>query len=218
MMAILDPIKVVIDNYPEGQVDYLEIDNNLENPELGKRQVPFTRELYIDREDFMEEPPKKFFRLGPGLMVRLKSAYIVRCDDFKKDSPDVSGGNVTEIHCTYFPESKSGHDKSGLQTKGVIHWVSVAHAVNSEVRLYDRLFKVENPAAEEGDFKTLLNPDSLHVITNAKAEQSLNETKALDTFQFMRKGYFCTDTDSTANHLVFNRTVTLKDAWAKQNH
>ncbi len=214
VMVVLDPIKLIITNYPKGQTELLSTENNTEAENAGTRDLNFSAELWIEREDFMEEPPKKFFRLGPGLMVRLKSAYIVRCDDFKKDAE----GSVTEIHCTYFPESKSGHDKSGLQTKGVIHWVSVAHAVNAEVRLYERLFKVENPAAEEGDFKTLLNPESLHVITNAKAEQSLKDTKPGDKFQFMRKGYFCTDLDSTKDHLVFNRTVTLKDAWAKQNH
>ncbi len=214
VMVVLDPIKLIITNYPKGQTELLPTENNTEAENAGTRDLNFGAELWIDREDFMDEPPKKFFRLGPGLMVRLKSAYIVRCDEFKKDA----AGNVTEIHCTYFPESKSGHDKSGLQTKGVIHWVSVAHAVNAKVRLYERLFKVENPAAEEGDFKTLLNPDSLQIITNAKAEQSLKDTKPGDKFQFMRKGYFCTDTDSTAGNLVFNRTVTLKDAWAKQNH
>ncbi len=214
VMVVLDPIKLIITNYAKDKTELLPTENNTEAENAGTRDLNFSSELWIEREDFMEEPPKKFFRLGPGLMVRLKSAYIVRCDEFIKDAD----GNVTEIHCTYFPESKSGHDTSGLQTKGVIHWVSVAHALNAEVRLYDRLFKVENPAAEEGDFKSLLNPDSLHVITNAKAEQSLKETKAGDKYQFMRKGYFCTDTDSTTDHLIFNRTVTLKDAWAKQNH
>ncbi len=214
VMVVLDPIKLIITNYPKNKTELLPTENNTEAENAGTRDLNFSAELWIEREDFMEEPPKKFFRLGPGLMVRLKSAYIVRCDDFHKNAE----GNVTEIQCTYFPESKSGHDTSGLQTKGVIHWVSVAHALNAEVRLYDRLFKVENPAAEEGDFKSLLNPDSLHVITNAKAEQSLKETKAGDKYQFMRKGYFCTDIDSTTDHLIFNRTVTLKDAWAKQNH
>jgi glutaminyl-tRNA synthetase len=215
VMVVLDPIKLIITNYAKDKTELLPTENNTEAQNAGTRDLNFSSELWIEREDFMEEPPKKFFRLGVGLMVRLKSAYIVRCDDFKKDAE----GNVTEIHCTYFPESKSGHDNSGLQTKSVIHWVSVAHAVNAEVRLYDRLFKVENPAGEEGDFKTLLNPDSLHIINIAKAEQSLKEAKPGDKFQFMRKGYFCTDTDSTADHLVFNRTVTLKDAWTKsQSH
>ena len=215
VMAVLDPIKLIITNYTEGKTELLPAENNTEKENSGTRELPFGKELWIEREDFMEEPPKKFFRLGVGLMVRLKSAYIVRCDDFKKDRE----GNVTEIYCTYFPESKSGHDTSGLQTKGVIHWVETQHAVSAEVRLYDRLFKVENPSAEDADFKTFINPDSLHVISNAYVEPSLQSVKPLDKFQFMRKGYFCVDTDSTSNHLVFNRTVTLKDAWAKtQSH
>jgi glutaminyl-tRNA synthetase len=173
--------------------------------------IPFTKELWIEREDFMEEPAKKWFRLAPGAMVRLKSAYIVRCDHFIKDE----SGVITEIHCTYFPESRSGSDTSGLHTKGVIHWVSAKHAATAEVRLYDRLFKVENPSSEEGDFKDYINPDSLTVI-NAFIEPSLTKATLEDRYQFLRKGYFCLDKDSTEDQLVFNRTVTLKDAWAKE--
>ncbi|MGV3766070.1 MAG: glutamine--tRNA ligase/YqeY domain fusion protein [Chitinophagaceae bacterium] len=212
-MAVLDPIKMVITNYPEGQVEELEGENN---PEVenggGTRTIPFTRELWIEREDFMENPPKKFFRLGPGLMARLKHAYIVKCEDFRKDD----AGNITEIHCTYIPESKSGADTSGINVKGTIHWVSVQHAAKAEVRLYDRLFKVENPASEEGDFKEYINPDSLQVIADAYIEPALLDADSGNAYQFIRKGYFCLDTDSTPGKLVFNRTVTLKDAWAKE--
>ncbi len=218
-MAVLDPIKMVITNYPEGQEEMLHGENN---PEVeghdGERQIPFSRELWIEREDFMEEPPKKFFRLGPGLMSRLKSAYIVQCDDFVKDAE----GNVTEIHCTYFPDSKSGEDTSGLKVKGTMHWVSVPHAKTAEVRLYERLFTAEEPDREEGDFKDYINTESLVVVKNAFIEADLaNASKQLEEnpdrrYQFIRKGYFCLDADSTPNHLVFNRTVTLKDTWAKE--
>jgi glutaminyl-tRNA synthetase len=218
-MAVLDPIKMVITNYPEGQEEMLTGENN---PEVeghdGERALPFSNELWIEREDFMEEPPKKFFRLGPGLMSRLKSAYIVRCDDFVKDTE----GNVTEIHCTYFPESKSGEDTSGLKVKGTMHWVSVKHAKTAEIRLYDRLFTSEEPDREEGDFKDYVNPESLVVLKNAYIEPDLAnaQQQLLDNpdrrYQFIRKGYFCLDAESTADHLVFNRTVTLKDTWAKE--
>lgn len=218
-MAVLDPIKMVITNYPEGQEEILHGENN---PEVeghdGEREIPFSRELWIEREDFMEEPPKKFFRLGPGLMSRLKNAYIVRCDDFVKDAD----GNVSEIHCTYFPESKSGEDTSGLKVKGTMHWVSVKHAKTAEIRLYDRLFTSEEPDREEGDFKEYLNPESLVVLKNAYIEPDLaNANQQLvdnpdRRYQFIRKGYFCLDADSTVNNLVFNRTVTLKDTWAKE--
>lgn len=217
-MAVLDPIKMVITNYPDGQEEILRGENN---PEVeghdGEREIPFSRELWIEREDFMEEPPKKFFRLGPGLMSRLKNAYIVRCDDFVKDAE----GNVTEIHCTYFPESKSGEDTSGLKVKGTMHWVSAKHAKTAEVRLYDRLFTSEEPDREEGDFKDYLNPESLTVIKKAYIEPDLaNAQEQLAEnpdrrYQFIRKGYFCLDADSTAEHLIFNRTATLKDTWAK---
>lgn len=212
-MAVLDPIKMVITNYPEGQVEELEGENNPEAENGGgSRTIPFTSELWIEREDFMENPPKKFFRLGPGLMARLKHAYIVKCEDFKKDE----AGKITEIHCTYIPESKSGADTSGINVKGTIHWVSVQHAAKAEVRLYDRLFKVENPASEEGDFKEYINPDSLQVIADAYIEPALLDADNANAYQFIRKGYFCLDTDSTPGKLVFNRTVTLKDAWAKE--
>jgi glutaminyl-tRNA synthetase len=212
VMAVLDPIKLIITNYEDGKIEELTSENGPDE-NLGTRSIPFTKELWIEREDFMEVPAKKWFRLAPGAMVRLKSAYIVRCDDFKKDE----NGNVTELHCTYFPESKSGSDTSGLVTKGVIHWVSVPHAANAEVRLYDRLFKVENPSSEEGDFKDYINPNSLEIITNAFIEPSLKKATADMRYQFIRKGYFCLDKDSTPEKLVFNRTVTLKDAWGAAN-
>lgn len=209
-MAVLDPVKLIIDNYPDGQEEWLNSENGPDET-MGQRQIPFGKTLWIEQEDFMEEPIKKWFRLAPGAMVRLKSAYIVRCDGFEKDS----NGKITAIHATYFPESKSGQDTSGLQTKGVIHWVSADHAVQAEVRLYDRLFHVENPAAEEGDFKSFINPDSLTIIQNAYLEPGLKNASLEDRFQFLRKGYFCLDEDSTSAHLVFNRTVTLKDTWKK---
>jgi len=211
-MAVLDPVKLVITNYPEGQEEMLHGENN---PEVeggeGGRDIPFSKELWIEREDFMEEAPKKFFRLGPGLMVRLKNAYIVKCDDFVKDAD----GNITEIHCSYIPESKSGHDTSGINVKGTIHWVSIPHAKTAEVRLYDRLLKVEDPSEEEGDFKDYLNPDSLKVI-QAYVEPDLATVETGKGYQFIRKGYFCLDKTSTPDKLVFNRTVTLKDGWVKK--
>lgn len=212
VMAVLDPIKLVITNYPEGKTEELPIDNNPEDVNAGNRNMPFSRELWIEREDFMENPPKKFFRLGVGLMVRLKGAYIVKCEDFKKDD----SGNITEIICTYIPESRSGSDTSGIHVKGTIHWVSVPHAKTADVRLYDRLFKVEDPGSEEGDFKDYINTDSLHVLESVYIEPALAEAKAGQHFQFLRKGYFCVDPDSNDGKLVFNRTVTLKDAWAKE--
>ena len=212
-MVVLDPIKLVITNYPEGHTEEMESENN---PEVegggGSRIIPFTKELWIEREDFMEEPPKKFFRLGVGLMVRLKSAYIVKCTGFNKDE----NGQVTEVFAEYFPESRSGHDTSGIVVKGTIHWVSVQHALNAEVRMYDRLFKVENPAIEEGDFKDYINPESLHVIENALIEPDLRKASFSERYQFIRKGYFVLDEDSSEEKMVFNRTVTLKDTWAKE--
>jgi len=209
-MAVLDPIKMVITNYPAGQTEMLFSENN---PEVeggeGGRDIPFSSELWIEREDFMEEPPKKFFRLGVGLMVRLKSAYIVKCDSFVKDAD----GNVTEIHCTYIPESKSQNDTSGIHVKGTIHWVSVPHAKTAEVRLYDRLFKVEDPSNEDGDFKDYINPNSLHILNNVYIEPDLATAVPGKGYQFMRKGYFTLDKNSTEDKLVFNRTVTLKDGW-----
>jgi glutaminyl-tRNA synthetase len=216
VMAVVDekPLKLVITNYPEGQVEELNIENNPEEAEMTYRRVPFSREVYIERDDFMENPPKKFFRLFPGGMVRLKGAYIIKCDEVVKDD----AGEITELRCTYVPESRSGSDTSGINVKGTIHWVSVPHAVEAEVRLYDRLFLVENPAADEREFRELLNPNSLEVV-RAFVEPALVEAARSGTqtnFQFMRKGYFILDSDSTADRPVFNRTVTLKDGWAKE--
>lgn len=211
-MAVLDPVKLIITNYPAEKTETLTGENN---PEVeggeGARDIPFSRELWIEREDFMENPPKKFFRLAPGLMVRLKHAYIIKCDDVVKDTE----GNVVEIHCTYLPESRSGDDTSGIKVKGTIHWVSVPHAKTVEVRLYDRLFNVENPAAEE-NFKATINPDSLQIIENAYVEPDLLGAVPGKGYQFIRKGYFTLDTKSTPDKLVFNRTVTLRDTWAKE--
>ena len=211
VMAVLDPVKLIIENYPEGQTELLPTENNPEAENAGTREIPFSRELYIEREDFMEDPPKKFFRLGPGKLVRLKSAFIIECTGFEKDAD----GNISVIRCRYFPESKSGHDTSGLSPKGVIHWVSAAHAVNAEVRLYDRLFKVEDPSGEDGDFKDYINPHSLEVMRTAKVEPSLSDAKPGMYFQFLRKGYFVPDTDSKPGAPVFNRTVGLKDSFVK---
>jgi len=211
-MAVLDPIKLVITNYPTGMDEVLTGENNPEAVDgEGNRAIPFSSTLWIEREDFMENPPRKFFRLGPGLMVRLKHAYIVKCEDFVKDD----NGNVTEIHCTYIPESRSGEDTSGIKVKGTIHWVSVPHAETVEVRLYDRLFNVENPAAEE-DFRATVNPDSLQVIEKAYVEPDLLNAIPGKGYQFIRKGYFTLDSKSTQEKLVFNRTVTLRDTWAKE--
>ena len=211
VMAVLDPVKLIITNYPDGQTEELVSENGPDGS-YGTRVVPFSKELWIEREDFMEEPAKKWFRLAPGALVRLKSAFIVKCESFIKDAD----GNVTEVHCTYFPESKSGGDTSGINVKGTIHWVSVNHALQAEVRLYNRLFKVENPSQEEGDFKDYINPDSLQVIHNAYIEPSLKYAAAGTNYQFIRKGYFCVDKETTAEKMVFNRTVSLKDAWAKE--
>lgn len=210
--AVLRPLKVVITNFPEAnEPEWLETENNPEDPEAGKRALPFSRELLIEQDDFMETPPPKYFRLSPGGMVRLKSAYIIKCNECVKDD----NGQIVELRCTYVPESRSGQDTSGLKVQGVIHWLSAAHAKPAEVRLYDRLFQLEDPAAEE-DFKKSLNPHSLEIIENAMVEPALTETRTGDLFQFTRLGYFCTDTDSTVEKPVFNRSVTLKDAWAKE--
>lgn len=214
VMAVLDPVKLVITNYPDGQTEELDAENNPEDPNGGTRKMPFSKEVWIEREDFMEEPPKKFFRLGPDLMVRLKGAYIVKCEGFTKDD----AGNVTEIHCTYIPESKSGSDTSGIHVKGTIHWVNVATAKTAEVRLYDRLFKVEDPSSEEGDFKDYINEHSLQILPSVYIEPSLANAKEGEQFQFLRKGYFCVDKESTADKLIFNRTVGLKDTWAKEKN
>lgn len=212
-MAVLDPIKLIINNYPDGKVEELNGENN---PEVeggeGSRVIPFSKELWIERDDFMEDAPKKFFRLGPGLSVRLKHGYIVTCTDFKKDE----NGNVTEVYCDYVPNSKSGEDTSGMKVKGTIHWVSVPHAKEVEVRLYDRLFQDENPAAAE-DFKSSINPNSLHIIEKAYAEPDLANAEVGKGYQFIRLGYFTLDDKHSNNEkLVFNRTVTLKDSWAKE--
>jgi glutaminyl-tRNA synthetase len=209
-MVVFDPIKVVITNYTNTN-ELLSSDNNPEDPNGGTRDIPFSSELYIERDDFMENPPKKYFRLAPGQMVRLKSAYIIKCEEVIKDAE----GNVTELHCTYIPESKSGHDTSGINVKGTLHWVSAKDAVEVEVREYDRLFKVEDPTSEEGDFKDYINPASLKVVKGF-AEPSIKNAKFEDRFQFLRKGYYCLDRDSSEEGMIFNRTVTLKDAWAKE--
>ncbi len=211
--AVLNPVKVVITNYPEDKVEMLAMDNNPEQENAGTHEMPFCREIYIERDDFMENPPKKFFRMTPGKEVRLKGGYIIMCNDVVKDDE----GNIVEIHCTYDPDTLSGTPGSMRKVKGTLHWVSARHCKEAEVRLYDRLFAVENPSAEsEKDFRELLNPDSLKVLTNAKIEPYLAEiAKPEDKFQFQRIGYFCVDPDSTPGHLVFNRTITLKDSWAK---
>ncbi|MBC7722868.1 MAG: glutamine--tRNA ligase, partial [Pedobacter sp.] len=211
-MVVFDPLKVTITNYLNIE-ETLSSENNPEDENGGNRAVSFSKEIYIEREDFMEVAPKKYFRLAPGQMVRLKSAYIIKCDDFVKDAD----GNIIEVKCSYVPESKSGHDTSGINVKGTLHWVSVAHALPIEVRLYDRLFTEENVGNAEGDFKDYINPNSLQIVANAYAEPSLAEAALTDRFQFIRKGYFCLDKDSSTNKLVFNRTVTLKDTWAKVN-
>ena len=206
-MVVFDPVKVVLTNY-QGE-EWLSSENNPEDPTAGQRQIPFSREIYIEREDFMENPPKKYFRLAPGQLVRLKSAYIIRCEEVIKDQQ----GAISEIRCTYIPESKSGSDTSGISVKGTLHWVSVPHAVRAEVRLYDRLFNVEDPTDESQDFMHYLNPASLEVLPQVMAEPSLLDINPSDRYQFVRKGYFVLDKDSQSSHLVFNKTVGLKDGW-----
>ena len=212
VMAVLHPVKVVLDNYPD-QTEMVEIENNPEDASAGMRKVPFSRELYIERDDFMENPPKKFFRLAPDQEVRLKSAYIIKCTGIKKDSD----GNVEEIYCEYDPDTRSGMPGSMRKVKGTLHWVSAEYSSTAEVRLYDRLFNVENPAEEKDvDFRELLNPDSLKIVDNCRIEPYLAENaKPGNRYQFQRTGYFCVDPDSTDGHLVFNRTVSLKDSWEK---
>ena len=209
MMAVLDPIKLVITNYPEGQIEYLDVPNNQENPEMGTRKVPFGRELYIERDDFMIEPPKKYYRLFPGNEVRLMSAYFVKCEDYVLDDE----GNVIEVHCTYDPETKSGSGFTGRKVKGTIHWVAKDTAVNAEVRLYENLVDEEKGVYNE-DGSVNLNPNSLTVVENCYIEPAIEEAKPGDSFQFVRNGYFCVDTkDSTDDHLVFNRIVSLKSSF-----
>ena len=215
VMAVLDPLKVVITNYPEGKTENLELINNPEDESQGSRKIPFSREIYIERKDFMEDPPKKFFRLGPGRNVRLKGAYILHCEGFEKDEVT---GEVTEVHCTYYENSKSGSDTSGVKSKGVLHWVSIEHAETAEVRLYDHLFTDPAPLSHEGkDFLEFFNKESLVTVEKAFIEPSLKSAKSGNQFQFMRMGYYCVDEDSTEDKLIFNRTVTLKDSWAKKN-
>jgi len=212
VMGVLDPVKVIIDNYSENQVEELDAINNPEDPEMGKRKVPFSRELYIERDDFKEEPPKKYFRLAPGREVRLRYAYYITCTDVIKNAD----GEVIELHCTYDPETRGGYSPDSRKVRGTIHWVSAPHALDAEIRLYDHLFTKENPNdVEEGqDFRANINRNSLEKI-NAKIEQSLANAQVGDFYQFERKGYFCVDPDSTEGKLVFNRTVNLRDTWAK---
>ncbi|MFT7588466.1 MAG: glutaminyl-tRNA synthetase [Limisphaerales bacterium] len=214
IMAVLNPVKLKIENYEAGKTEEFQIENNPEDPSGATRTVPFSSEVWIEREDFMEEPPRKFFRLGPGKMVRLKGAYIVECTGFDKDE----NGEITEIRCNYFPDSRSGEDNSGLKVKGTIHWVSAAHALTAEVRLYDRLFMDEAPDSnKEKDFLELLNPNSLEVLDTVYVEPAIKDAKPGRQFQFLRKGYFCVDPDSeNENKLIFNRTVTLRDGWKKK--
>ena len=215
VMAVLQPLKLVIDNYPQDLVEEMDADNNPADPAAGMRKVPFSRELYIERDDFREDPPKKFFRLGPGREVRLRYGYFVTCTDFVKDA---ATGEVAEIHCTYDPQTRGGESPpDGRKVKGTIHWVSAAHALAAEVRLYDHLFKTENPGnvPEGGDFKDNLNPDSLKVLSGCFVEPGLAAAAAGERVQFERQGYFCVDPDSTAEKMVFNRTVSLRDSWAK---
>jgi glutaminyl-tRNA synthetase len=219
VMGVLRPVKVVIENYPEGQVEQLEAINNPEDPTAGTRQVPFTRELYIEEDDFQENPPPKFFRLRPGGEVRLRYAYILKCNGVVKDAT----GRIVELRCTVDPESKSGGATAGRKVKGTIHWVSASHAVDAEVRLYDRLFSVERPDADESgrDFKEFLNPGSLTVLTGCKLEPSLRGATTERRYQFERLGYFCVDsadqcTPAAAGRLVFNRVIGLRDSWAKE--
>ena len=211
--AVLNPVKLIITNYPEGKTEELEAINNPENENDGSHTITFSRELWIEREDFMEEAPKKFFRMTPGKEVRLKNAYIVMCTGCKKNDQ----GEVEEIYAEYDPESKSGMPGADRKVKGTLHWLSTAHCLPAEVRLYDRLFSIENPSADERDFRELLNPDSLKVLTNCYVEKYLQEKQAGDFLQFQRIGYFTIDLDSTQDHLVFNKTVGLKDTWAKIN-
>lgn len=212
VMAVLRPLKVVIKNYPPGEVEWLETEKNPEMPERGTRLIPFSREIFIEEDDFMEDPPKKFFRLAPGQEVRLKSAYIIKCEKVVKDDK----GKITELHCTYDPDSKSGGATAGRKIKGTLHWVSAAEALKAEVRIYDHLFAADDPEEEDGrDFTEKLNPDSLEVLTNCMVEPVLKNASIGERFQFLRQGYFCVDPDSSNEKLVFNRIVSLRDTWAK---
>lgn len=215
VFCVINPLKVVITNYPEGKVEEVEIINNPEDEAMGKRNIPFSREIYIEQEDFMENPVPKFFRLAPGMEVRLKGAYIIKCNDVKKNSQT---GAIDEIHCTYDPETRSGGQQAERKVKATLHWVSAQHAIDAEVRLYDRLFNHDDPSGQKDhDYREFLNPDSLQILKNCKVEPSLASAKPLDKFQFQRLGYFCVDYDSAASRLIFNRTVQLKDTWARLN-
>ncbi|MCE5347111.1 MAG: glutamine--tRNA ligase/YqeY domain fusion protein [Bacteroidales bacterium] len=215
VFAVLNPLKVIITNYPEGKVEEVELINNPEDETKGTRNIPFSREIFIEQDDFMENPPKKFFRLAPGNEVRLKGAYIIKCDGFKKNEKT---GSIEEVYCTYEPDTRSGEPGSEKKVKGTLHWVSAKHAINAEVRLYDRLFNHEDPAGQkDDDYRNFLNPGSLKVLRGCKIEPSLGSAKPLDKFQFQRLGYFCVDYESTRENPVFNRTVQLKDTWSKIN-
>ena len=211
-MVVFDPLKIVITDYPADKVEMVPSEDNPENENKTFRDVPFSNEIYIEQEDFMEEPPKKFFRLAPGQMVRLKSAYIIKCDQVIKDK----AGNIIELHCSHIPNSKTGEENAGIKVKGTLHWVSIKHAVAIEIRLYDRLFKVEDPSSEEGNFKDYINPGSLHVTKTAHAEPALKNARFDERFQFLRKGYFIMDKETSEEGIIFNRTVSLKDTWAKE--
>jgi glutaminyl-tRNA synthetase len=214
-MAVIDPVKLVITNYPKNQTETVELINNPENPEAGSRKIPFGRELYIERDDFMVDPPKKFFRLAPDKEVRLKGAYVIHCDSFETDE----SGMVKTVYCTYDPETKSGTGTKQPKVKGTLHWVEAKTAVNAEIRLYDRLFNDEDPAGHrDQDFLEFLNPDSLQIKTACKLEPMLADVTAGEKFQFQRIGYFCVDKDSMPGDLIFNRTVSLRDTWAKMNN
>jgi glutaminyl-tRNA synthetase len=210
-MVVFDPLKIILTNYT-GETETLVSENNPEDPSAGSRELPFGKTLFIEREDFMENPPKKFFRLAPGQMVRLKSAYIIRCEEVIKDA----AGNIEALHCTYIPESKSGADSSGINVKGTLHWVEATQALPVQLNLYDRLFQVEDVAHAEGDFKDHINPHSLQVIGQALAEPAVANDPADKAFQFLRKGYFVRDNPAPGARLSFNRTVGLKDTWAKE--
>jgi glutaminyl-tRNA synthetase len=213
VMGVLRPLKVIIDNYPEGQVEQLDAVNNPEDPSAGVRQVPFSRELYIEREDFMEDPPRKFFRLSPGREVRLRYAYFITCTSAVKDDD----GNITELHCTYDPATRGGDSPDGRKVKATLHWVSEAHTLDAEIRLYDHLFTKENPSdvGEDEDWLDGVNPDSMEVLQGCKVEPSLTGATVGTRIQFERQGYFCVDQDTTEDKLVFNRTLSLRDTWAK---
>jgi glutaminyl-tRNA synthetase len=213
-MGVLRPLKVIITNYPEEKTEELTALNHPQRPEMGSRELPFCREIFIEQDDFLEEPPKKFFRLAPGREVRLRYAYFIRCEEVVRDE---KSGEVVELHCSYDPATLGGSAPDGRKVKGTIHWVSARHAVAAEVRLYDRLFTVENPDSGEGDFKDYVNPDSLVTLTGCRLEPALAEAGPGTLFQFERQGYFCRDTtDSTPEKPVFNRTVTLRDSWEKE--